>query len=190
MLAETPVNPRKRAAVVYDVGVAIDDLIAVFARELVDGGARVGGLFQLPRGDTGCGPFSPLRMCDAATGEVFAMCQRNGRDCRPDPTMMRRAAMLIRDAAQSSVDLFFLGRFGSSEALGEGLLDSVTRAALRDRAALTAVARGQVDRWLSLGDGIGTLLDARLWVLKDWWRGVAASGPTPVHRAATEQANA
>jgi hypothetical protein len=35
-----------------------------------------------------------------------------------------------------------------------------------------AVPRGLTSSWLSCTDGIGTLLDARLWVLRDWWSGL------------------
>ncbi len=49
----------------------------------------------------------------------------------------------------------------------------VAAAASSGRPTLTAVRRGMVDNWLSFTDGIGTLLEARLWVLENWWSELA-----------------
>jgi molybdate transport system ATP-binding protein len=168
-------DPRKFAAVVYDDGVAVDDLLLVFARDLGSEGVRVGGVVQVPRRAPGCGPEAPLQLRDLATDEVFPICQDLGggpADCCLDPTKLRQAAERIRSAIELS-DLVFVSRFGKEEARGKGFRDELARAALCGMPVLTAVHRGRVDNWLAFTDGVGTLLDARLWVLKDWWNEIA-----------------
>jgi molybdate transport system ATP-binding protein len=165
-------DPRRTAAVVYDDGVAIDDLLLVFARELADRGVRVGGVLQVPKGENGCGPEAPRRVRDLATGEDHPICwtARGGPDeCGLDPGRLRLAAARVRAATASRVDLVFVSRFGKEEARGLGFLPEMSDAVLEGVPLLTAVRRSLVDRWLSWNDGLGTLLEARLWVLREWW---------------------
>jgi hypothetical protein len=82
---------------------------------------------------------------------------------------LRLAAARVRAATVSRVDLVFVSRFGKAEARGAGFLPEMGDAVLEGLPLLTAVRRDLVDRWLSSNDGLGTLLDARLWVLNDWW---------------------
>jgi truncated hemoglobin YjbI len=177
---ETWVDPRKLGAVVYDVGVAVDELLLTFARDLAARGERVGGVIKIPPGGPGCGPRTPMRLYDVATGEAFPLCQDLGRhaeDCSLDPAMFRHAAVRIRAATEMAADLVFLSRFGKEEARGRGFREELAYAVQQGRAFLTAVPRGLVESFLSFTDGVGTLLDARLWVLEDWWRELRGGGP-------------
>jgi nucleoside-triphosphatase THEP1 len=172
MSDDVSVDPRKLAAVVYDDGVAVDALLLAFAERLGSEGVRVGGVVQVPRLGPGCGPKAPLQLRDLADGEVFPICQDLGggaNDCGLDPTKLRQAAWRIRSAAETS-GLVVVSRFGKEEARGKGFRDELAHAAAFHRPVLTAVHRGRVDNWLAFTEGIGTLLDARLWVLEDWWR--------------------
>ena len=166
------IDPRKMAAVVYDDGVAVDELLLAFARNLAERGVRLGGVVQMPRSGPGCGPKAPLELRDMATGETFPICQETGRgggDCSLDPGRLRQAVGRIQTATASGADLVFISRFGRAEARGGGLHDALAHAALSGVPSLTVVRRGMVDAWLSFSDGTGTLLDHRLWVLEDWW---------------------
>jgi molybdate transport system ATP-binding protein len=170
------IDPRKIAAVVYDDGVAVDELLLAFAGNLTETGHCLGGVVQVPRGGPGCGPKAPMALRDVASGEVFPICQElgpGGHDCALDPARLWEAAERIRTAAERNVDLVFVSRFGREEARGRGLRDALAAAALSGRPTLTAVRREMVDNWLSFSDGVGTLLEARLWVLEDWWRDLA-----------------
>jgi molybdate transport system ATP-binding protein len=172
-------DPRKVAAVVYDDGVAVDDLLLVFARELGERGVRVGGLIQMPR-ET-CGPKVPLEIRDLGTGEVFPICRTLGPgedDCGFDPSKLRLAADRLRAATDGDADLVFVSRFGKEEARGGGFCEEILHAAAAGRSVLTAVRRGNVGNWLALNDGVGTLLDARLWVLHCWWEDLRRTLPT------------
>ena len=172
MTAPAWIDPRKMAAVVYDDGVAVDELLLAFARNLAERGVRLGGVVQMPRSGPGCGPKAPMELRDMATGETFPICQDSGRgagDCSLNPGRLREAVSRIQTATMSEADLVFISRFGREEARGRGLHDALAYAALGGRPSLTAVRRSMVDPWLSFTDGIGTLLEARLWVLEDWW---------------------
>ncbi len=163
-------DPRKSAAIVYDDGVAVDELLLVFARDLVDLGVRIGGVLQLPRRAEGCGPDAPMRVCDIATGEEMAICTRVGADeCALDFALLRGAAERVRAATDSGVELILVSRFGRAEMRGAGFSAALVHAARRGRPVLTAVRRGHADRWIASNGGTATLLDARLWVLKNWW---------------------
>jgi molybdate transport system ATP-binding protein len=170
-------DPRKIAAVVYDDGVAVDELLLVFVGDLANEGVRVGGVVQLPRGGPGCGPAALLRLRDISSGEVFPICQDRrgeGGDCCLDPLKLREAGGRILAATRSRTDLVLISRFGKEEARGQGFREEWAGAVLRGRPVLTAVRRAMVENWFTSTGGIGTLLDARLWVLKDWWRDIAA----------------
>lgn len=172
-------DPRKLAAVVYDLGVAVDELLLVFARDLATEGVRLGGVIQLPRGSPGCGPNAPRMLRDVATGETFSICRDLGRgaeDCALNPTALRHAAGRIRAAIDSDADLIFVSRFGKEEGRGHGLRRELARATFSGCPVLTAVPRGMVHNWLSLRDGMATMLDAHLWVLKNWWGEIARGG--------------
>jgi hypothetical protein len=113
-----------------------------------------------------------MRLRDVATGEVLPICQELGPgpdDCGLDPAKLREAGQRIRTATESAADIVFVSRFGKEEARGRGFRDEYARAVLGGRPVLTAVRRGMVDNWFSFTDGIGTVLDARLWVLRHWW---------------------
>jgi molybdate transport system ATP-binding protein len=173
MSDETWIDPRRFAAVVYDDGVAVDSLLAVFAADLVAAGARLGGVLHMPPLVPGCGPQALMQLRDLETGDVISLCQArgaSGKGCALDPAGIGHAARRIHAASEASADLVFLSRFGRQEAAGEGFSDALSFAVQRGGPVLTAVRRGLADNWLSACGGIGTLLEARLWVLKDWWR--------------------
>jgi molybdate transport system ATP-binding protein len=171
-------DPRRIAAVVYDDGVAVDELLLAFARDLGEGGVRIGGVIQMPR-ET-CGPRAPMCIRDVASGEVFPLCMTLPRedDCSFDPSKLRSAAVRIRAASDIGADLVFVSRFGRQEAAGGGFRQEMLHAASEGCTVLTAVRRGSVGNWLDMNEGTGTLLDARLWVLHHWWSDLRRTQPT------------
>lgn len=85
--------------------------------------------------------------------------------------MTAGAAQVCR--CNSDVDLIFVSRFGKLEARGLGLREEFALAVETGRPVLTALHRGLVHNWFEFTGGVGTLLEARLFVLRDWWRAVA-----------------
>jgi hypothetical protein len=179
---DTPfeLDPRKLAAVVYDDRVAIDALLGAFARDLEAAGTRISGLLQLPKEDSGCGPEMPLRLRDLATDEVLPMCQALGpysQSCRLDPARFQEAATRLQRACMSDAQLVFVSRFGKLEARGQGFRREIAVAVEHARPVLTAVKRSLVHNWFEFTGGVGTVLDAHLWVLNDWWRELGPNCP-------------
>jgi molybdate transport system ATP-binding protein len=166
-------DPRLFAAVVYDDRVSIDTLLGTFAADLEAAGTKVGGVIQISE-EPGCGPGSPLRLRDVATGEILPICETvEQRFCRLNSERFDRAASHIRAACATDAELIVVSRFGKMEARGEGFRDEITTAIRSGRRLLTAVRRGLVHNWFEVAGDVGTVLDARLWVLRNWWSEIA-----------------
>ena len=177
MSDEPWIDPRNIAAIVYDDGVAVDSLLSVFAAELSATGVRVGGVIHVPRTEPGCGPSAPLQLRDVATGEQIPLCREAGAQrCALDPAGLELAAERVREAGEAAAELVFLSRFGRQEAAGRGYSSALSEAVRSGRPVLMAVRRGMVDNWFAATGGLGTLLDARLWVLKNWWQELQGRG--------------
>lgn len=171
-ISSAPISPIRLAAIVYDDGVAVDALMTAFAQELIGEGARICGIVQMPPEGPGCGPGAPMRLQDIATGDIIPLCQDLGpgsNACRLDPAGLAEASARLRKAAARESELLFVSRFGKQEAAGQGFRDEFAFAVEAGRTTLTAVRRGLVHNWLDFTGGVGTLLDHRLWVLRNWW---------------------
>lgn len=180
-----PFNPIRLAAIVYDDGVAVDALMMAFADELIREGAQICGIVQMPPEEPDCGPRAPMRVQDIATGEIISLCQDLGPDsssCRLSLAGLAEAAARLRLAAERRSELVFVSRFGKQEAAGRGFRDEFAYAVGAGRTILTAVQRGLVHNWMDFTGGVGTLLDHRLWVLKNWWTEVRAAEPAFYHK--------
>ncbi len=165
-------DPNRLAAIVYDDGVAVDALMSTFARELVEAGVAARGIVQVPPDEGGCGPRAPMRLQVVETGEIIPICQDLGPGagscCLDTSALAGAASRLRRDALQPS-DILFFSKFGKQEANGGGFRAELAFAASEGRTVLTAVKRGLVHKWLEFTGGQGTLLDHRLWVVRNWW---------------------
>lgn len=176
-------DPRLVAAVVYDDCVSIDLLLAAFAAELATAGTKIAGVIQLTE-ERGCGPGAPMRLMDVATGEILPICRTLGaQSCRVDGERFTGAAARIRAACDGEAELVFVSRFGAVEAHGYGFRGEMELVIRRERPLLTAVRRGFVHNWFELTGGVGTLLDARLWVLRNWWSELPSRKTTALARA-------
>jgi hypothetical protein len=121
-----------------------------------------------------------MRLRDVATGDVLPLCQPLGASadgCRLDPERFAQAASRMRKVCEADADLVFVSRFGKMEANGKGFREVMALAVERGVPVLTAVRRGLVDNWFGFTGGVGTVLDAHLWVLEQWWREIAPLRP-------------
>ncbi len=169
-------DPVRLAAIVYDDGVAVDALMSAFARELVEAGVDARGIVQLPPEATGCGPSAPMRLQDVETGEIIPLRRDLGPgagSCRLDPSALAGAAARLRFAAMQPSDILFFSKFGKQEANGGGFRAELAFAVGEGRTTLTAVKRGLVPNWLDFTGALGTLLDHRLRVVRNWWTDIA-----------------
>jgi molybdate transport system ATP-binding protein len=166
-------NPNRFAAVVYDDGKAVDALMSAFAAELVAAGVAARGIVQLPPEAPGCGPGSPMRVRVVESGELLPICQDLGpgaASCKLDSSALAGAAVRLRECASLPSDILFFSKFGKQEANGGGFRAEFGYAISAGRTVLTAVKRPLTAKWLEFTGDRGTLLDARAWVLRAWWR--------------------
>jgi hypothetical protein len=177
-------DPRRRAAIVYDDGVAVGLLLHTFAAELASSGVRVGGVLELSGDAPGCGPASPLRVSDVASGETFSLCTHDAgrRACAPDPARMAEIGSRMSRARSCGAEVVFLTRFGRREAAGLGFSPHHRIASDGDVPVLTAVPRSLSGNWIAFHGGAATLLDSRLWVLRDWWRDLSPTAAASMLR--------
>jgi hypothetical protein len=169
-------DPNRFAAIVYDDGAKVDGLMSAFARELREAGVDARGIVQLPPDADGCGPGALMTLCDVATGERIPLCQNLGPgagSCCLDTDALAGAAMRLRTAAATPSDILFFSKFGKQEAAGAGMRAELALAVSEGRTVLTAVKRSLLPAWQSFTDGQGTLLEHRLWVVRNWWQDLA-----------------
>jgi nucleoside-triphosphatase THEP1 len=117
-----------------------------------------------------------MRLRDVATGQSFMMCldgEGPAADCHLDHERFEQASNRLLALCETDADLLFVSRFGKMEARGRGFRAAIAKAVERRLPVLTAVRRGLVPNWFEFTGGTGTLLDARLWVLRQWWREIA-----------------
>jgi Protein of unknown function (DUF2478) len=132
--------------------------------------------------EPGCGPHAPVQVRDLATGDLIALCGVTtpaGLKCSRDPEGNLHAERQMRSAGEHGAELVFLTRFDRREAGGFGFNEARKVASRGAPPVITAVARGLVDNWLSFNAGVGTLLQARLWVLRNWWSELAPGVSEP-----------
>ena len=166
------INPLKLAAVVYDDGVSVDALMTDFSRELIVAGVAARGVVQLPPDAAGCGPAALMSLQMVRSGEIIRMCQDLGpgsMSCALNPEVFTTVGMTLRQEASEDCDIMFISKFGKQEANGKGLRDEIAFVIASGCTLLTAVKRPLAPKWLQFTGGQGTLLDARAWVLRDWW---------------------
>ena len=175
MHAQT-LDPNRFAAIVYDSGAKVDGLMSGFARELVEAGVDARGIVQLPPDADGCGPGALMKLCDIATGEVLPLCQDLGPgagSCCLDTSALASAAHRLSAAAGEPCEILFFSKFGKQEAAGGGMRAELACAISEGRIVLTAVKRSLLPAWGRFTGGQGTLLEPRLWVVRDWWADLA-----------------
>jgi molybdate transport system ATP-binding protein len=113
-----------------------------------------------------------MKLRDLGTGEIIPLCQDLGPgagSCKLDSSALARAAHRLRADASRPSDILFFSKFGKQEAAGAGMRAELAYAISEGRTVLTAVKRPLLSAWRSFTGGQGTLLESRLWVVRDWW---------------------
>jgi molybdate transport system ATP-binding protein len=170
------ISPLRLAAIVYDDGIAVDAVMADFARDLQAAGTRVVGLVQV-RPAPRSAPGATMSLRDVDTGDVMSICQDLGAgamSCKLDADALADASVRLRHMADAPSDLLFISKFSKEEAAGRGFRTEFAHALENGRTVLTAVKRGLVADWVAFTGGNGALLECDPVTLRDWWRRVQA----------------
>jgi hypothetical protein len=163
------------AAIVYDPGFPIDELVLAIARNLRSEGVRLRGVVQENAGVTSC---AAMTLIDLATGERFSISQDLGaeaRGCRLDPRGLADVAARIDAAVNADFDLAILNKFGKAEAEGAGLRSTFAHAIGVGKPILSSVREPFVEAWSRFHGGLAIDLPTRPDVVIAWCRSIISS---------------
>lgn len=165
------------AAILYERGDKIEELLAAAAAALRAHGVRVGGLVQHSR-RSGDDVRCTIEVESIADGRRYLLSQDTSDDpteCTLDTAVLAEASGALRQALAQQVDLVIVNKFGKQEAAGRGLRGEILQIALAGVPLLTTVSRRHLPQWQEfIGDDV-TLLEPALPAVLAWWN--AHTGP-------------
>lgn len=184
------------AAITYQRGFDVDDLLLRTCARLRTEGLQIGGVIQRTSGDRGqCA--SHIHVIDLRSGNEFNIWEDRGacsRGCRLDERGLFDAEPTIMAALADRVDLLVINRFGRAESLGRGLVGCFVAALEARVPVLTAVRKPYHEVWSEFHSGLARTLPDDLTAITAWCLAtVGRSGATansPGHPDAAMAASA
>ena len=164
-------DPNRFAAIVYDHGAKVDGLMSTFARELIEADVDARGIVQLPPDAAGCGPGALMKLHDVATGEVIPLCQDLGSgagSCCLDSSALAGAAHRLRPRRAGPPTSCSFPNSASRRPPAPACAPSLLMRSVKVAPCLPR-SSARSSRPGGLTGGQGTLLEGRLWVVRDWW---------------------
>lgn len=159
------------AALPGDPSATVQALLASFAHELTQSGARVAGVTQARALDETTGrPRIVLR--DVASGELYPISQDLGPGsvaCNLDSGELAQACASIERAARAGVDLVVISKFSKQEAARGGLSDAFRAAILAKIPVITAVSPHYLKEWRDFAGPLVQFLEPDRNALAAWW---------------------
>ncbi|MEZ5629044.1 DUF2478 domain-containing protein [Denitromonas sp.] len=89
--------------------------------------------------------------------------------CRLDPAAMAEAAITVQAAIADGAELAIFNKFGSQEALGDGLRDEMAAAVMAGIPLVTAVGERFADAWTDFTGGSYDRLPCSAEAALAWW---------------------
>ena len=160
------------AAVVYNAGFKIDDLLARAAARLRADGINMAGVLQENAGDA-TGVCSAMTLVDLASRGRFRISQDLGSQaegCRLDSQGLAEIGALLDRPLGKDVELLMLNRFGKAEAEGGGLRSAFVRAMEAGVPVLTAVRPPYIEAWSKFHGRLAVDLPTELDAVIAWCR--------------------
>jgi hypothetical protein len=158
------------AAIVFDRGIGVDNVLHEAIAALRHRGLRVGGAIQfIGKRWTACRRVMMVE--DLLTGETLTISQELGsqaQSCILDPSALAEASTMLRLAMSNQVDVVVGNRFGEQEIDGRGLRTEFSDAAMAGFIVLTAVHSRHVDGWMQFGGGYAIMLEPSARAVSDW----------------------
>lgn len=167
----------RAAAVVFRIGEHDRRALIDFARELTDGGCRVGGMVQEAFFDDQ-GRRTHIDSVDLATGNRVMINQpsRNwpdGKECTLDTAALADAGAPLRRALIDRPDLVIAEKFGEQEESGAGLAYDMLAVIAAGLPTLVLVPEPALARWRDVTGGEIAELPCEADALRRWWRGMS-----------------
>lgn len=159
------------AAIRYEPGFPINDLLDSVRQVLHAEGIRVGGATQENAGPRDA--CEQMTLVNIATGERTRISQDLGAQaagCRLDPAALVAVGSVLDSAIGEGVDLLIVNKFGRAESEGHGLRGLFTKAVDAGIPVLTAVRAPYSEAWAKFHEGYATDLPADLAVVAQWCR--------------------
>jgi nucleoside-triphosphatase THEP1 len=148
--------------------------LAEFARELSEGGCRLGGMVQEAFFDDQ-GRRTHIDSVDLATGERVMINQPSrarpdSKDCTLDTAALADAGVPLRRVLTDRPDLVIAEKFGEQEQGGAGLLDEILSVIAEGLPILVLVPEPALTDWRELTGGETAELPCEADALRHWWR--------------------
>jgi uncharacterized protein DUF2478 len=172
-------DSRPLAAIRYDRGFDVDDLMLRSCALLRPRGLRIGGLIQRSAGERGACAAS-VHVVDLRSGEAFDIWEKRGacaRGCRLNEGGLIDVEPSIMTALAAGLDLLVINRFGRAESLGRGLVGCFMAAIEAGVPVLTAVRAPYEDAWRDFHGGLGRDLQPDLSAVITWSIGAKQGAP-------------
>jgi hypothetical protein len=158
------------AAIGYETGFPIDDLLRAIAERLrADGVTLAGALQENTAGAPG--QCSTMTLVDLASQRRVGISQNLGLDsdsCRLDARGLSEIGVLLDRSFDTQVELLIINRFGKAEAEGDGLRSVFARAIDAGIPVLTAVRLSYREAWTQFHGGLAVDLPTDIERVLDW----------------------
>jgi hypothetical protein len=175
------------AAIQYQRGFDIDELLSRSCAHLRSAGVRIGGVLQQSSGEQGqCA--SSLHVVDLRSGRTFNIWEDRGAcavGCRLDERGLVEVEPALMAALTDGVDLLIVNRFGRAESLGRGLLGCFSAAIGAGVAVLTAVRPPYDQAWYAFHGGCGHDLAPEMQEIIEWARTSTKRSPAHLSQGQT-----
>ena len=169
------------AAVVYRVGEHDRRALIDLARELADGGCRLGGMVQEAYFDDR-GRRTHIDSVDLATGDHVMINQpsRNWdcKECTLDTAALTDAGAPLRRALVERPELVIAEKFGDQEETGAGLADDILAVIAEGLPILVLVPEHALPRWREVTGGEIAEIPCDAASIRRWWRNPGQGGLT------------
>jgi len=137
------------AAILYERGDPIEELMASLARTLLAGAIRVGGLVQHNH-RIGENARCSIELENIMTGMRYHLTQNLGsasQSCALDTSALAEASYALRQAIDDHVQIAIVNKFGAQEAIGGGLRNEMAQIVMAGIPMLTAVSQRYLPEW-------------------------------------------
>jgi Protein of unknown function (DUF2478) len=176
------------AAIHYQRGFDIDELLSRSCAQLRSIGVHIGGVLQQSSGDQGqCA--SSVHVTDLRSGRTFNIWEDRGAcavGCRLDERGLVDAEPTVMAAVTDGVDLLIINRFGRAESLGRGLLCCFSAAIEAGVAVLTAVRPPYDQAWYAFHGGCAHNVAPKMPEIINW--ALASTSRSPAHLSQHQRA--
>jgi nucleoside-triphosphatase THEP1 len=162
------------AAVLYDHGDPVEELLATVAQALRRESVRVAGLLQHSVRDQ-ASARCVIDLENIDTGRRYPLTQNLGiasQSCALDITALAEASSVLRQAVADHAQMVLINKFGTQEVNGRGLRSEMMEIAMAGIPILTSVGRRYLPQWREFIGGEAALLPMSVPAVLGWWQQV------------------